>query len=74
MDFDGNDVDKRISSERDDDQPSNLLNLSSTSGDTIILEGLNMKKLEKRPIEYFTQTNNNEKVKCSICLHVSKPF
>ena len=74
MEYDDNDnLHNLSSSENPNESEQNLLNISSASTDTIIVENPNNnKKLEKRPIEYFTPINDSEKVKCSICLRVRK--
>ncbi|CAF2675125.1 unnamed protein product [Rotaria sp. Silwood2] len=77
MDYDDSHLYNLSSLQQDEDQQENLLNISSASADTIIAGNLNRKeKLEKRPIDYFTRTDDNGKVKCSICLYEYKydPF
>ncbi|CAF3331156.1 unnamed protein product [Rotaria sp. Silwood2] len=77
MDYDDSHAYNLSSLQQDEDQQQNLLNISSASADTIIAGNLNRKeKLKKRPIDYFTRTDDNAKVKCSICLHEYKydPF
>ena len=75
MDYDVNNVYNSSSPKHAVDEQQNLLNLSSASADTTIAATLNQKKrLLKRPIEYFTRDNDGEKVKCSLCLHVSNIF
>ncbi|CAF2097259.1 unnamed protein product [Rotaria magnacalcarata] len=73
MDCDVNNIYNSSLPQRDEDEPQNLLNISSASANTTIAATLNQKKrLLKRPIEYFIRANNGEKVKCSLCSHEYK--
>ncbi|CAF0817450.1 unnamed protein product [Rotaria sordida] len=63
-----NNIHNSNSFENHEDEEQNLLNISSASTDTIIVEDFNNKKsLQKQPIEYFTPVNGTNRVKRSIC-------
>jgi len=72
MDYSNNDqIDDSNLDDNQEDDEQNLLNMSTASADTVIMDNANRKKTsEKTPTEYFGKPNDNGKVQCSICSKV----